>query len=53
MKGFDKCNDFEQAGIIKALKDDGWSQCRYEPEGAPGMSKKKIGFMFKDLIIEE
>jgi len=53
MKTFDKLNEFERIGVKQALCDDGWEFCRYHPENKPGMTKNKIGFMLKDLIIEE
>ncbi len=52
MKNFNECNGFEQRGIIENLKELGFGITVYHPENEKGMSKDKIGFMLKNLIID-
>jgi len=53
MKRYNQCSEIEKAGITEILKREGWIHALYQPENELGMSKKGIGFMLKDLVIEE
>ena len=53
MRNFTQLNKLEQEAVEKRFKDMGFNRTQYFPDEEYGMAKDGVGFMFKDLQVDD
>lgn len=53
MRNYTELNELEQEGIRKRFNDMGFNITTYYSEEEYGMAKDGVGFMFKDLHVDD